>query len=530
METVPCAAAVAAPLPASPPEAFFDAHSAPMPSASDAITPERFSTPSDVSLLDVEAFRDAVHKSDELLDVSTSQGTTTASETSLSEVASSQGWSPRLGKQGENSPEVEVAEPRQGCGPTIIASAKSQGSIVADAVAGAAPNTQSTGRGPRKNRRRVAVTALEASTAGTTGTDGRPQGHTSSSQSDLVLSDLGFDLGLAATPANGTLPPHAAESQHATCIAASGDASTRTPVRGCASHRSPIWARSRPAPIDICSVQGAPSQAPMFESCWVGSTSPCQGQATPSGFISTNPMAPGPCFGSVATTGDASTRTPYGVTGCTSGSSSPCHGWATRLGTVGAESQSLAFNNGTTNTGEPSSMVPSGCSESEGGHSVTLQPHANPMSGSVAVAGDASARTPLRSNTPMGNSAALLQSTVHTGNARTPLGSSTPMGIAPTLLQSSAQTTHIVHPALIPKECWATPATPTPTTAQQLMAGRLQANDIVSTCPGVITSDCSPAGSPAADALRSWLQASGLPPCADLVEQLRAAAPESYED
>lgn len=39
-----------------------------------------------------------------------------------------------------------------------------------------------------------------------------------------------------------------------------------------------------------------------------------------------------------------------------------------------------------------------------------------------------------------------------------------------------------------------------------------------------------PAGSPTADALRSWLHASGLPSCADLAHQLRAAAQEAYED
>jgi len=38
------------------------------------------------------------------------------------------------------------------------------------------------------------------------------------------------------------------------------------------------------------------------------------------------------------------------------------------------------------------------------------------------------------------------------------------------------------------------------------------------------------AGSQSADALRSWLQASGLPPAADIVAQLQAAAPEFYED
>eukprot|EP00929_Paragymnodinium_shiwhaense_P078660 TRINITY_DN40794_c0_g1_i2.p1 TRINITY_DN40794_c0_g1~~TRINITY_DN40794_c0_g1_i2.p1 ORF type:complete len:388 (+),score=71.31 TRINITY_DN40794_c0_g1_i2:106-1269(+) len=40
----------------------------------------------------------------------------------------------------------------------------------------------------------------------------------------------------------------------------------------------------------------------------------------------------------------------------------------------------------------------------------------------------------------------------------------------------------------------------------------------------------SPAGSPAADALRSWLGASGLPTCGDITAQLLAAAPEVYED
>mmetsp|Transcript_150546 Transcript_150546/g.273946 ORF Transcript_150546/g.273946 Transcript_150546/m.273946 type:complete len:359 (-) Transcript_150546:155-1231(-) len=38
------------------------------------------------------------------------------------------------------------------------------------------------------------------------------------------------------------------------------------------------------------------------------------------------------------------------------------------------------------------------------------------------------------------------------------------------------------------------------------------------------------AGSQSADALRSWLQASGLSPAADIVAQLQAAAPEFYED
>jgi len=39
-----------------------------------------------------------------------------------------------------------------------------------------------------------------------------------------------------------------------------------------------------------------------------------------------------------------------------------------------------------------------------------------------------------------------------------------------------------------------------------------------------------PAGSPSADALRSWLHASGLPSCADLTYQLQAYVPEAYED
>jgi hypothetical protein len=41
----------------------------------------------------------------------------------------------------------------------------------------------------------------------------------------------------------------------------------------------------------------------------------------------------------------------------------------------------------------------------------------------------------------------------------------------------------------------------------------------------------SPAGTPQADVLRSWLQASGLQVQADhLADRLRAAAPEIYED
>lgn len=40
----------------------------------------------------------------------------------------------------------------------------------------------------------------------------------------------------------------------------------------------------------------------------------------------------------------------------------------------------------------------------------------------------------------------------------------------------------------------------------------------------------SPAGTPQADVLRSWLHASGLHNHADLADQLRAAAPEIYED
>lgn len=39
-----------------------------------------------------------------------------------------------------------------------------------------------------------------------------------------------------------------------------------------------------------------------------------------------------------------------------------------------------------------------------------------------------------------------------------------------------------------------------------------------------------PAGNPNTDALRSWLQTSGLPSYADLASQLQAAAPEVYED
>jgi hypothetical protein len=40
----------------------------------------------------------------------------------------------------------------------------------------------------------------------------------------------------------------------------------------------------------------------------------------------------------------------------------------------------------------------------------------------------------------------------------------------------------------------------------------------------------SPAGSPQADVLRSWLHASGLHNHANLADQLRAAVPEIYED
>mmetsp|Transcript_122466 Transcript_122466/g.224552 ORF Transcript_122466/g.224552 Transcript_122466/m.224552 type:complete len:363 (-) Transcript_122466:54-1142(-) len=63
------------------------------------------------------------------------------------------------------------------------------------------------------------------------------------------------------------------------------------------------------------------------------------------------------------------------------------------------------------------------------------------------------------------------------------------------------------------------------------------AGSIVSTSP-MTTAQGGPApnvamagaGSRSADTFRSWLQASGLPPAADIVAQLQAAAPEFYED
>mmetsp|Transcript_44597 Transcript_44597/g.83758 ORF Transcript_44597/g.83758 Transcript_44597/m.83758 type:complete len:433 (-) Transcript_44597:81-1379(-) len=60
---------------------------------------------------------------------------------------------------------------------------------------------------------------------------------------------------------------------------------------------------------------------------------------------------------------------------------------------------------------------------------------------------------------------------------------------------------------------------------------------IVSTLPVIGQGPSSPAGmaaagagSRSADTLRSWLHASGLPSAADVVAQLQAAVPESYED
>lgn len=58
---------------------------------------------------------------------------------------------------------------------------------------------------------------------------------------------------------------------------------------------------------------------------------------------------------------------------------------------------------------------------------------------------------------------------------------------------------------------------------------------IVSTLPVIGPSSpagvaANGAGSRSADTLRSWLHASGLPSAADVVAQLQAAAPESYED
>lgn len=49
-------------------------------------------------------------------------------------------------------------------------------------------------------------------------------------------------------------------------------------------------------------------------------------------------------------------------------------------------------------------------------------------------------------------------------------------------------------------------------------------------CSAVGSASMVGADSRAADTLRSWLQASGLPPAADIVAQLQAAAPDFYED
>mmetsp|Transcript_30361 Transcript_30361/g.49487 ORF Transcript_30361/g.49487 Transcript_30361/m.49487 type:complete len:453 (-) Transcript_30361:64-1422(-) len=64
------------------------------------------------------------------------------------------------------------------------------------------------------------------------------------------------------------------------------------------------------------------------------------------------------------------------------------------------------------------------------------------------------------------------------------------------------------------------------------------AGGMMSTSPMTAPGQCSSsggtsmacAGSRSADALRSWLQASGFPPAADIVAQLQAAAPDFYED
>mmetsp|Transcript_150545 Transcript_150545/g.273939 ORF Transcript_150545/g.273939 Transcript_150545/m.273939 type:complete len:455 (-) Transcript_150545:155-1519(-) len=90
--------------------------------------------------------------------------------------------------------------------------------------------------------------------------------------------------------------------------------------------------------------------------------------------------------------------------------------------------------------------------------------------------------------------------------------------------------------------CAAAPAgsvvSPSPTTAPGGPCSMPPAGGIMSTspttAPGGLCSSASVAvagaGSRSADILRSWLQASGLPPAADIVAQLQAAAPEFYED
>lgn len=65
------------------------------------------------------------------------------------------------------------------------------------------------------------------------------------------------------------------------------------------------------------------------------------------------------------------------------------------------------------------------------------------------------------------------------------------------------------------------PHTANATSASGGLVGQLMGNEVFSV---------DPAGSPSADALRSWLHASGLPSCADLTYQLQAYVPEAYED
>lgn len=137
----------------------------------------------------------------------------------------------------------------------------------------------------------------------------------------------------------------------------------------------------------------------------------------------------------------------------------------------------------------------------------------SPYTGPTTFAGEASTRSPPRCGAQ------------HLGTASSQPAQSRLRAVAPNGIETTAATnaaTDGSYSAMLSSPC-RTRAAPT--------------GGIVSTSPLMSQGPSSPdgavtagAGSRSADTLRSWLHASGLPSAADVMAQLQAAAPESYED
>lgn len=234
-----------------------------------------------------------------------------------------------------------------------------------------------------------------------------------------------------------------------------------------------------PAMIGGCP---SPSKLPSTQADFPGS--PCRARPGPGGIMSTS------LTNNVATMGacDASARVP---------SSSPLH-----MASPEGASSPLLLSSLEVAWAAPAS--PCRTRTSPFGI-VSTSPYAGP----AAFTGEASARSPLAS------------------------GPQSPCRVAQQA-QSRLQELAEMNP---PAQNSATEGSYSAVLSSPCRARAAPTGGIVSTSPLMVQGPSSPAGvavagagSRSADTLRSWLHASGLPCAADVVAQLQAAAPESYED